>query len=116
MQPLIPWLVFLAGVLPALASAQSKQVDPKCALKVVSRPPNIKEIHLRPGEKATGKDPLISFEILESGSVVNARVERSSGVTEIDRSALDEIRLTRFNQRLGCGVIQSLASLTIDFR
>jgi TonB family protein len=114
---LIPFAVFLSGVLPTVALAQDNQVDAKCALKVVSRSQNdLAAIQLRPGEKATGKDPLISFEILESGSVINARLERSSGVTAIDRSAMDEIRSTRYNRRPGCGVIESKASVTIDFR
>jgi len=71
---------------------------------------------VRKGEKATGLDPLITFQILESGEVTNVRLKRSSGVADIDEDALNWIQSTRYNRRPGCGVIESQASVTVDPR
>src|SRR5579864_203938 len=44
------------------------------------------------GEKSTGYAPLISFQVLESGEVADARVKRSSGFAHFDRYALEWIQ------------------------
>jgi TonB family protein len=116
MRSLTLCVAFFAGLLPTVASAQGKQVDRKCVLRVVRRSDiHLKEIQLHPGEKIP-PNPLVAFEVLESGNVINARVERSSGKREIDTYALDWVRSARYNQRPGCGVIEGKASVTIDFR
>jgi hypothetical protein len=89
----------------------------QCRLKVVSSGRNLrqKSIRVHSGEKATGYSPIIAFEILESGAVVNAHTTRSSGYSEIDACALNWIRSSRFNNRPSCGVVESSASVSVDF-
>jgi TonB family protein len=75
-----------------------------------------RKVRRRPGEKASGYPPIVSFEILESGEVKNAWVKRSSGMADVDALALDWVRLALYRKRPGCGVITSQASVIIDFR
>jgi TonB family protein len=74
------------------------------------------EIHVRKGEKATGFSPIIAFEITESGEVQKARVKRSSGIADIDAYALNWIQSAKYNNRPGCGLVTSQASVNIHFR
>ena len=68
------------------------------------------------GEKVYGLSPIIAFDILESGEVANASVKRSSGISDVDSYALTSVREMRFAKRLGCGVTESQADVTIDWR
>lgn len=72
-------------------------------------------VFVQKGEKATGYTPLISFQILESGKVANARVKRSSGFAKVDKYALESIQGTRYNARPGCGVIERTADILIHW-
>jgi TonB family protein len=65
-----------------------------------------RSVHIRKGEKSTHY-PLIAFEILESGQVTNARVKHSSGVADLDALALKSVRGMKFNNRPGCGTVES---------
>jgi len=60
--------------------------------------------------------PLIAFQIAESGEVINAHVKRSSGIRDIDDSALNSIQSTKYSARPGCPLIESEADVIIDFR
>ncbi len=60
--------------------------------------------------------PLVSLEILESGEVGNVRLKHSSGFASIDKYALDWVKGTKYNNRPGCEVIETVADVTIDFR
>lgn len=90
----------------------------RCALKVISHESAAETtIRVRAGEKSTMHDPVIRFEILESGEVRNAVIQRSSGIADIDNYALAGIRAMRYNRRTpGCGIIESQAAVTVDFR
>jgi outer membrane biosynthesis protein TonB len=59
--------------------------------------------------------PVIAYQVLESGSVVNAYVKRSSGVADLDAFAARSIRATRYNRRPGCRTLESEATVNIDF-
>jgi TonB family protein len=88
----------------------------RCTPKVVQEPTLPKQTKLaQEGEKSTGYTPLISFEILESGEVANARLKRSSGYSNIDSYALNWIRGTKYNRRPGCGVIETQADVSIHW-
>ncbi len=71
-------------------------------------------IHFRKGEKYT-HSPVVTFDILESGEVANLVLKRSSGVADADKYALDWVRQLKYNARSGCGVIESLVTVTIDW-
>jgi len=88
----------------------------RCVLKIVSHgSPANTAIQVRAGEKST-QTPVFSFEILESGEVLNAVVKRSSGVSDIDNYGLAGIRAMRYNERPpGCGIIESQAVVNVDF-
>jgi TonB family protein len=72
-------------------------------------------IQIRKGEKSSGFTPLIAFQIAESGEVINAHVKRSSGIRDVDDYALNSIKSTKYNARPGCPVIESEASVNIDW-
>jgi TonB family protein len=86
-----------------------------CAPKIASKgkPSNV-SIHVRSGEKRV-KTPVIAFEVLPSGEVANARMKQRSGVQDIDRYALTQVRAWKFNNRPGCPVVESQCGVTIDF-
>jgi TonB family protein len=113
----------LATTMSTVAAQEKPLADPKydakrCTPKVVRHAPRPKQesIHTRPGEKSTGFSPVIAFQILDTGEVTQAHVKRSSGIADIDTYALSWIRGTKYNARYGCGVIESQASVSIDWR
>lgn len=89
----------------------------RCTPKLVNKNPfsSPKRIQPRKGEKATGYSPVIAFQILESGEVVNARVQRSSGLADRDANALDNIRGWKFNARQGCGTIEVQSDVSFHY-
>ena len=108
----------LTGVAQQSQKSDSKDDVKRCALKVISRyhPPKPKAVHLRRGEKPSRYPPVIAFEILESGEVVNLRVKRSSGVVDLDSYALSSIQGTKYNSRpAGCGTAETEAVVLIHF-
>ena len=113
-------LLLLYTVLGASQNPQppGKSFDAKrCTPRVVKHgtlPRNVGPF-VQKGEKATGYTPLISFQILESGKVANARVKRSSGFANVDKYALQSINGTRYNARPGCGVIETTADVLIHW-
>ena len=110
----------LVALIPFLVQSQAnrKQEEKPCTLKLLSQPPLPKQetIRFRKGEKSSGFTPVITFEILESGQVIDASVKRSCGISDIDALALDWVRSARYNKRPGCGVVQSRASVVVDRR
>jgi hypothetical protein len=93
---------------------QPRKDEPKydvkrCKPRVVSKNPipEPKTIQVHKGEKASRYPPVIAFEILESGEVVNARVKRSSGIADRDTYLLNSIRGWKFNSRPGCGTVET---------
>jgi TonB family protein len=90
----------------------------RCTRKVLShaRERKTPQNFVRKGEKSTGYSPIVAFDILESGDVANAFLKRSSGFTNVDNYALTWVRETKYNKRPGCGVIETQADVTIDWR
>jgi TonB family protein len=91
----------------------SKRCTPR-VMKQGDLPKNMSPF-VQKGEKSTGYSPLISFEILESGKVANARVKRSSGFARVDKYALESIRRTTYNACPGCGAIETTADVLIHW-
>jgi TonB family protein len=114
---LLPLLNLWAAVAEQPRKAEPTYDVKRCKPKVVSKKPILepKAIQVRKGEKAARYPPVIAFEILESGEVVNARVKRSSGVADRDAYALNSIRGWRFNNRPGCGTVETEAAALIHF-
>ena len=107
------FLVLLMNLWVGVAQ-QPRKDEPKydvkrCNPKVVSKKPisEPKIIQVRQGEKPSRYPPVIAFEILESGEVVNARVKRSSGIADRDAYLLNSIRGWKFNSRSGCGTVET---------
>lgn len=116
--PLLLSLVFVA--LAAVAQDSSKPKLPydvkRCTPKAVKQGTTPKKGFVRQkGEKASGYSPIVSYEIPESGEVVNAKLKRSSGFKFLDDYALGWIRTTRYNSRPGCGIIDTEAGVLINF-
>lgn len=106
----------------ALAAQEAQKANEdyikRCTPKVVKRAPLQNEEKAggpQKGEKPTKYPPVIAFQILESGQVVNARVKRSSGFHFVDNYALNRIKGIQYNSRPGCGVIDSEATASIDW-
>jgi len=121
------WFLTTAILLPTVLSAGFAQESEKsnlqydlkrCKPKLLREKParEPKTFKLRKTDKPSGYDPVIAFDILESGEVANARVARSSGVADQDAYALAWIRGWKFNGRPGCGTIEQTAAVTIDLR
>jgi hypothetical protein len=116
-------LILVCGA-ASILGAEEKPKTPadniakRCAPKIVRETPRHTggptPIHFRPGEKMI-HTPVIRSQILESGEVVNVRVNQSSGVADIDQIALDSVRFIRYNKRPGCPVMESEAAVTVDF-
>jgi TonB family protein len=97
------------------AAAQKYDIK-RCSPKVIKLGrPHSNQLHFHKGDKPSGRVPLVAFQILESGEVVDARLKQSSGVAEIDKYALEWVRSTRHNKRPGCGILETEESVTIDF-
>jgi len=115
--------VFLASFSPVGATQNKPDLNSKydvqrCTPKVLShaRQDKTSRILVRKGEKSTSYSPIVAFEILESGEVANAIVQRSSGIANVDEYALTWVRQTRYSKRSGCGVVETQADVTIDWR
>jgi hypothetical protein len=118
-------LSFVVIALPA-ARSQNKKDHPDAAAQqiakrcnpVLVKKPKLKKtaIHVREGEKSTGYTPIIAFQITSTGEVLNAHVKRSSGILEMDDSALSWVSSGRYNSRPGCPVVENEADVLIDFR
>ena len=68
--------------------------------------------------KESYKDsPLIKYQVQEDGTVSDVILTRSSGVADIDKKVLDAVARWKYKPRpVGCGVIETKMSVTIDFR
>ena len=89
----------------------------RCSPKVVKKSPMPRgsKPFRKAGEEPSKFPPIISYEILESGEVRNARVKRSSGFSGIDEYVLNWVQSRRYNSRPGCGVIETEEAVTIDW-
>jgi TonB family protein len=97
--------------------AQKKSVPPECT-KIVRVHGSFPKgpFQFLPKESYKGS-PLIKYQIQEDGSVSDAIIARSSGVADIDKKVLDAVARWKYKPRpVGCGVIETKMSLTIDFQ
>ena len=62
------------------------------------------------------RSPSVSYTIKDTGQVTGVKLDRSSGVRDIDRSVLAAVRQWKFNSRPGCPDVEVTLSLTIHFR
>ena len=114
--------VLLVVVSTAFGAVQDK-AKPKgeydgepCTPKLISATgSNAPMFHLRKGE-VYRHSPVVAFEILESGETIHAILKRKSGVAEVDKYALKWAHELKYNQRPGCGIVETTADVTIDFR
>ena len=86
----------------------------RCSPKVLCSGRTPTRIHFRKGEKPTGLIPVVAFQILESGDAANITLKQSSGVRDKDNAALDWVKGTRYNNRPGCGTVETEMGVTID--
>jgi hypothetical protein len=94
-----------------------RQDFPKRCNPIFVRKPKLhgRKISVHKGEKPTGYGPLVTFQIADSGELVNIRLKRSSGFKDIDDLALSFVKSGKYNGRPGCPVIDVEESLTVDF-
>lgn len=97
------------------APREIQRCFPRLATPKVSTGASLADIHIRKGERYA-KTPVIGYEVSESGEILNAFVKRGSGVADIDQRALRYVKELRFNKRPGCTVVDSEATVTVDFR
>ena len=121
MRPIVITVLLLAAS-TAFGATQDKTkpegayLAQRCAPKVISRKrAKFPDFHFRKGE-TDRQSPVVASEILESGETAHATLKRSSGVAEVDSCAVKSVQELKFNERTGCGVVESTLDLTIDFR
>lgn len=113
--------VLLVASFPEFGAAQEKtkpdtEFVKRCAPKVMNGKERKKpEFHLGPGQTYKNS-PVVAYEILESGEIAHPTLKRSSGVDEVDQYALGWVQELKFNKHPGCGVVESMVDITIDFR
>jgi len=109
-------LAIVAIVAPAqVKPTADQQYEVRCnPTAIANKPRSTIQVRLRKDEKWMGA-PVIAYQVLESGNVVNVYVKRSSGVVDLDAFAVRSIRATRYNRRPGCGTLESEATVNIDF-
>jgi len=101
---------------PEKTNEDQKRLIKRCNPVIVKKPRlHVKTFQVREGEKSKGFTPLIAFQIAESGEVINARVKRSSGIRDIDDSALRWIQSAKYRARPGCPIIETESIVMIDF-
>jgi len=106
----LPLLLMSEGLAQQFQRGEPKYDIKRCNPKRISHKPVSKpNIHVRKGEKSTGYSPVIAWEVLESGEVVNTRIKRSSGIADQDAYALSTINGSKFNTRPGCGTVETEA-------
>jgi len=110
-------LVVITTAIAGQSGTSARQGDSKqCTPRLVHKPDFPRKIRAAKGEKSIKSAPVISFEILDSGDIANVRLKRSSGVADLDQKALKWIGSARYNQRPGCGVIESFVTVVVDMR
>jgi TonB family protein len=89
----------------------------RCTPKLVTKKPfpTPKGVHPQKGEKRTGYSPVVAFQILESGEVVDAHLKRSSGLANLDEHALNTVRGWKFNTRPDCGTVEMESTFMLHF-
>jgi TonB family protein len=121
---LVGAFVFIAGSVSATPpqgkaeKAEAEQQDfPKRCNPIFVRKPRSdgRKISVRKGDKSTGYGPLVTFQIAESGEVINIHLKRSSGFKDIDDLALSWVKSGKYNSRPGCPVIDVEESVMVDF-
>ena len=60
--------------------------------------------------------PVISYTIQEDGSVIDLKLQRSSGVKGIDKYALQTVKGWKYRAMPGCPGVDTTVTLIIDFQ
>ncbi len=118
-----PFLLFVGAVTPTRSQdkpekpkAERQDFPKRCNPKLVRKPKPVgRNISLHKGEKPTGYGPLVTFQIAESGEVINIQLKRSSGFKGIDNLAVAWVKSSKYNSRPGCPVIEVEESVMVDF-
>src|SRR4051812_28449398 len=85
-------------IIKRIANSDAMYDWKRCALMIASHGTITDgSIRTRPGENYQNT-PVISFEVLESGEIMNAIVSRSSGLADIDSYALIGIKSMRYEE------------------
>lgn len=118
MYPRLGYSAKVALVLILFAScALSGQLDPRSKqCKLIPIKSRDHSAAPSPDPKGYKRMPVVTFQIEESGKVVNVKLKRSSGSPSIDKYALSWVRSWKYKPRpAGCGVLESEVGATIDF-
>jgi alpha-beta hydrolase superfamily lysophospholipase len=106
----------LAGAKDVLPQRKaSAEYMKRCPLKLVHRnsPLNPGPLKIGKGEKSSGYSPIVAYEIQESGEVSDVHLTRSSGFAYVDNYALNSVLGMKYNNRPGCGVLDTEENITI---
>ena|ERR1700689_2992661 len=106
-------LVVCAAIACSAEIAQDKKVPAECAAAHREQGPiPNKPFKFRPGESYK-QAPVVKFQISEDGAVLQAKIVRSSGVSDIDTKVLEAVTKWKYKPRPGCGVLNSETSVLI---
>jgi TonB family protein len=111
LQPLILALTLALIAVPCV-KPQSQQNESKC----VPVPAHKIKYELPKDLKGYKSSPTISYVIEMDGSVTNVKIVKSSGSKAVDEVVLDAVKKSSYRPlKLGCGPIDSRATIIIDF-
>jgi TonB family protein len=106
--------VFL--LLPVGAGTQQKAVPPECTKVTRINGSFPKGPFKTLPTESYKSSPSVKFLIQEDGSVSNASITRSSGVTDIDKKVLESVSQWKYKVRpSGCGVIENQMTVVIHW-
>ena len=109
-QPLILALTLALIAVPCV-KPQSQQNESKC----VAVPAHKIKYELPKDLKGSKSAPTIGYVIEMDGSVTNVKVLKSSGSKAVDEVVLNAVKKSSYRPlKLGCGPIDSKATITID--
>jgi TonB family protein len=112
----LAWTLILMAVATPCPAQNATKTDPSaCAPKIQKKASFPKgSVKIRPNEVYKNL-PVVKYRILEDGSVSNVKLVRRSGVSDVDREAVDWVQSTKYNARPGCGVVDSTITVAVDF-
>ena len=97
--------------------SEKRELIARCKTRIVKNdlPPQRNDWHWGDDEKYRGA-PVISYTIQEDGSVIDLKLQRSSGVKGIDKYALQTVKGWKYRAMPGCPGVDTTVTLIIDFQ
>jgi TonB family protein len=97
------------------ADQNGKTAGQVLASKVDAKPHSYWAYKFLEGESYKGA-PILKFQINQDGAVSDVKLVRSSGVHDVDRKKVIAVSHWKYEPGVGCGIVETNMSLTIDWQ